>query len=463
MKIMKTFRLFAWAVLAFACIACNKDKGPSAKLIIGGDSFFSNGTASINLMLSDAVSSDVTAYLVCVNEAEEGYSAVPLESLTFDNQVVIKAGETSAKTTLTLDTKDLNSAVKYQAAIKVDSASGAEVSETLHTVFIAVPSTEFGEPDPGPGPGPGPDDPTVPDPVLQANWSVSMVGVGTDEYGDYIQVSVTAPGSSYYGVVEYSDEEFAQYYAEDGISGLISDMQDYVKKNLDEGEKLADILWTPSDGDVYLDYYAAGVSNFFIVDFDASGKVTGKYGKTVLTIPELEEQQVEGAITGPVTLQTNWKVDKLGEIWEDLFGDYHIDIEVTAPGATYFWVDCYTEEEMQKYYPEKGVEDLLLDFSSSVKTSVAEGYDIAEDLLWAPGEKDMYADYYGAGETDFYIMDFDNTGSATGKYGVTRLVVPEMTASAPAARNTRARLTVHVHKASAKAAHAVRKGFKKIR
>ena len=428
---MKLFRIAALAALTVACMACNKDKEPGAKLILGGDSSFStNGTATINLMLSEPSFSDVTAYLVWGDDVEEGYLAIPVEYLTFDNQVVIKAGETNAKTTILLDGTNLKANAKYQAEIIISSASGAKISETLNKIYISATGGQYGG-NPGDPGNPGtPDNPVTGDFTLQSNWTMSVAEVGTDEVGDYVQVNVTAPGlSGYLAVVALSASDWTQHYSQGGVPALAADIQADVDADLADGWKVSEALYTLSE-DILLDYPGSGEFTFYVFEFNNNGKVTGKYGKSVLNVPEIEDTTVPGQMTGALSLQSNWSVKftEGGEIWEGLDGDY-IDIDVTAPGATYFWVDNYTEAELAYYYPDGGISAMLLDYSSSIKTDLASGASAISDLVWAPGEEGVYTSYYGAGEADFYIMDFDANGNATGKYGVTRLTAPEMTAS----------------------------------
>ena len=425
---MKFLKFAALAALSIACLSCKEDEPNLPKLILGGDSAFStNATATVNLMLSEPSSSNVTAYLVCGTEVQEGFTAIPVDLLTFDNQVVIKAGESSAKTTVTLDASKLTANVKYQAAIVLSSASGAEISENLHTLYISAEGGHYGGNGGNDNPGGG--DTIVPEMVLQSNWSMSVGEVGTDEYGDYVLVNVTAPGlSGYLGVVAFTPADWTTQYGQGGISALAADIQSDIDADLADNWSVAEILYTLSE-DIYAEYPGEGEATFYLFEFNDNGKLTGKYGKSVLNVPEIEETTVPGQMTGPLSLQSNWSVKftEGGEIWEGLDG-YYIDIDVTAPGATYFWVDNYTEAELDYYYPDGGISAMLLDYSSSIKTSLAEG-DSVSDLMWAPGEDEVFSPYYGAGETDFYIMDFDANGNATGKYGVTRLTAPEMETS----------------------------------
>ena len=256
---------------------------------------------------------------------------------------------------------------------------------------------------------------------LRKDWTAEIVSVGTDEDGDYVQLEVSAPGSTNLGITILTDADYKELYSSSPAK-VAEAFASAIKKDLAEAD-IMDITWRANE-DIYLDYNVAGPGYCWIIDFDAEGNLTGKYGRVAVDVPELKEEKVPGELAGEVALQSNWKVTSVGEPYSYQSYDL-VDIEVEAPGATYIWCDSYTDDELAGYYPG-GISEMLLDYSSSNKTDLAENPDdTMADLCFAPDEEGMYIMYYGAGETKVYIMDFNASGAATGKYGVTTITLPE--------------------------------------
>ena len=94
---------------------------PAVVSIESDDQFAADATAKLTLKLNKALSTDVSVELA-VNSSED-YSTIPAEALTFENPVVIKAGQTKAEVKVILDPATLVSGDNY-ALISVKSVSG---------------------------------------------------------------------------------------------------------------------------------------------------------------------------------------------------------------------------------------------------------------------------------------------------------------------------------------------------
>ena len=281
---------------------------------------------------------------------------------------------------------------------------------------------------------------------LQANWTAEVTSVGTDEYGDYVEIKVAAPGSTFLGVTILTDDDFKLLYSSDP-QVVVREFENALAKNLATAP-IEQCLWKAEET-VYVDYDTAGPAYCWLVDFDAKGKLTGKYGKIAVTVPELVNEDIPGELKGPVSLQSNWKVTKVGEPYTVSFYDIY-DVEIEVPGATFIYPDTYTKAELAEYYPG-GVEEMLLDYSSGNKTELAKDPSATmADLCFSPDD-DIYIQYFAAGETDVYLMDFDATGAATGKYGVTTITLPEYSGSESAGQSSfRQLLRIRTNRAAAK-------------
>ena len=123
-----------------------------------------------------------------------------------------------------------------------------------------------------------------------------------------------------------------------------------------------------------------------------------------------------------VVLKKDWSVKVIGEPYY-YEGDAYFDVEVTAPGITYFWLDTFTDEELQEM-SQGSVKNMLDTYSESIKKYL-DDYSIA-DVVFSMDDDEFYVSYYDAGPTKVYIMEFDQNGNPTYNYGVTEIVLPEI-------------------------------------
>lgn len=133
----------------------------------------------------------------------------------------------------------------------------------------------------------------------------------------------------------------------------------------------------------------------------------------------------EGGQTSDMTIQNNWSVTITGdelEMEEDEdYTYYYIAANLTAPGATYVYTDCFFDDEDFAKYGGASVEEWAKTIETSLKNAL-KSYSI-DDLLYTPG--DLYLNYYDSGAQYVYVLDFDAKGSLTGKYAIIPVTMPE--------------------------------------
>lgn len=142
---MKKYFMYFAAALASAALfaSCGDDEKPDGPdggntgkvpvVSISADKTFGEGnTATATLTLSEASDKDVVVKLAKA-DVQEGQNKI---SADFDKKVTIKAGETSAVTTIKADTFGKTDG-DYQFALKIDSAEGATVADNS-VVYIGI-------------------------------------------------------------------------------------------------------------------------------------------------------------------------------------------------------------------------------------------------------------------------------------------------------------------------------------
>ena len=133
---MKKNLFILCAIAALGCVAsCTPTTNPddptpgkdnkTVKVSISADQKFAeDNTAKLTVTLSEAAASEVVVKLAKA-DPQSGKAAVPAD---FDKKVKIAAGATTAEVAVKADVLGLEPG-EYQAAIKIDSAEGAEVAE----------------------------------------------------------------------------------------------------------------------------------------------------------------------------------------------------------------------------------------------------------------------------------------------------------------------------------------------
>lgn len=248
-----------------------------ASISISADDEFTNNTATLNLKLSAAVSEDVTVELEVIPDGQ--FSVIPEAALTFDNPVTIKAGETAASVTLTVDPSALPFGDHY-AVIGIKSAGSLTVKNASVQILLTKPLAA----------------------VEQTDWSISYLGRMTDESdGSIIEViSVLGWSGKFYDVAVFRAS---------GIEGAsVEDIMEYrdasfLQKYL--GTYTIDQILSNQNGEFAYNRFSPDVYVALLIDYDEYGNLTGKYAKLEFEVPQEEASDAFSANVGAFELQVS--------------------------------------------------------------------------------------------------------------------------------------------------------------
>lgn len=155
----------------------------------------------------------------------------------------------------------------------------------------------------------------------------------------------------------------------------------------------------------------------FVFGITSAGKLTGEWHMEVLTgIEEIPQEELE------MTLQTNWSVTTVGEAYVDGDGYDVIDIEVDCPGILWYAVEENTPDDLDTYY-----DGSIAGFALSVQEDLADylGTYTIDELLYSGADPQPSTYVYNFDTpTTIYIVEFDEDGKPTGRYGATDVTIP---------------------------------------
>lgn len=426
----------------------------------------------------------------------------------------------------------------------------------------------------------------------RSDWNVAWDGWVEGDEGDYYWVAGNAPGANYVAVDSYTADELDYYY-----DGNMVDMYNYTASNLADyiaaGFTIEELAYYGLVSEVEQDgtfsaslstYQLTGETNVYIIAFDATGKILGDYGVSVVDVPEYVPEPInwvertdwaanfdatvdtgetdypdaivttvcdadffitklfvagaladngidaigqsaasqiqqyigwgytmdelvndygvvhdsvpvvdawsglydgveifiiglneDGSATGEwhmevltgyvekpkdlpeMTLVEGWSVTPAGEAYLDTDGYEVVDIEVNAPDILWYYIEENSDEDLEYYY-----EGNIANLAYGIENSIAKYIDsyTMDDLLWSNSSPQTTIDVYNPNvPTSIYIVEFDENGKATGRYGKTdvTIVYNDAEASAPAkAKANVHKTTLKVKKAAVKAAPAAK-------
>lgn len=393
---MKRFLAFLASVTLFA--ACTTD---TVFVTISADSQFVDGKATVNLKLSKTAP-DFVDVLIAVT---------PSEGFSYNEQVTVNPGTQMAS--VVIDAVGINPTEDINVQVRIKEAIGA-VPGVPSSATIVLKAGNYG------GGGGGGNDPAPTGFTLVSGWSAQMVSAPyTDEYGHWVDVEITAPGIKYYFPISFLDGTVTDLALQ--FRNLEQELADLKA----DGEDILEYIW-PGDGDYdcWVEYPGAGAATIYIPEFDATGKLTGRYGATKVTMPELNggggggEEELD--FTG-YTLMPNWTVRLNGEPY--IYDGYgYFDVIVNAPGIKYFWLEAELEGDITYYYD--GWDEMVKSWESEFVEMLKE--DVIGNILWTSSDTDIWTYYMGEGEQKIYLVEFDENGHATGRYGVSDVNVPKL-------------------------------------
>ena len=149
--------------------------------------------------------------------------------------------------------------------------------------------------------------------VLQEDWKVQVVGdIYTDEDGDsVIDVEVTLPGIKWYYMEENTQEDL-DYYYEGSVLGFANSVESYYQDYFGK-YTMDELFYSGAEPQPSIAVYNDGMeTTIYVVELDENCKLTGRYGATVVTLPELIIPEPEVEILGPITKHEAWTAEYLG-------------------------------------------------------------------------------------------------------------------------------------------------------
>lgn len=263
-------KFIAIATIAILTLAgCNK-RVPQVAIL--SDNAFVDGSATVTLLLSQHTSTDVTIGLRYIETNSGASKALPGSAISFTNPVTIAAGSSSAQFKVYLDDSGLADG-DYHAALAISFAQGASISRTNQVSIYAKV-------------GQG-DVPPVTDLTFMSDWSVKIDAFpypypfGEDEHIDII---ATVPDISYFWVEANTQADLDKYYG-GTVEGLISYFSSSISQAVAGGASITSQCFSADEANIaYANYWDPGQTTFYIMEFNASGKATGRYGKTAITL-----------------------------------------------------------------------------------------------------------------------------------------------------------------------------------
>ena len=390
-------KLFALILLAALLLTgCKKNRVEVALL---GDNSFVDGTATLTILLSGASSNEVTIGLSYLNRDMGASKAIPGGSLSYNNPVSIAPGSTSAqiKVTVADDLPDGD----YCATFMINYASGAILSRTnTATIYLKV----------------GGGTPQY-DIQLMSSWSVTQTSAPYtyEERGKdvYLDLTATVPGIKYFWVEANTDEDLERYYG-GTVEGLLDNFSQNLSAQIAGGARVGDLLWNASEaGEMYAIYFGPGQTNFYIMEFDATGHATGRYGKTPINLFDYDAYFDDLTLTDK---SDEWTVTYAG-VQQHSFEDGPVDCEFFTVAGTGTTPYSFILEKDGIITSDDVLRDYMLDdFLNFYASDVIRGYSASELYNTAPGTA---CSLYEAVKGDFvaYLIAYDPQSCyPTGEY-----------------------------------------------
>ena len=420
-KMKRLITIAAVCVAALIAASCKPEqKAQDLPVVtISADKTFSGSTANATLSLSKVSDTDVTVFLASAAKNSNGGKPISADYLTYDGQVIIKAGSTSAGFVITLKAESV--AVGAEAAIMVAGALNATAGNP-DTAYIVYDGSSSGGVDSG-------------NLSLQASWSVTLDGEPYMYQGyGYQYVTVNASDIKYFWLDAYTDEQLKQEFG--SVEELIKAWEEDNLSFLADGDALSDILFANGEEGTYVSYPGEGVAKIYLVEFDAQGKATGRYGISEATFAELVDNAPEykPVLPAAFTEKAGLAVEYIGrytDTYEDdegneVSGDF--DVFSTTGAGDSMWFLSVEDKGTINDIPAYA--EILGAYLSSYFGAFYQQYGWLYELMgepMTPAEilySGTFADgaYYEYeampdGEYDAIVFLMDEEGNFTGEYG----------------------------------------------
>ena len=395
------------AVLALsAAFSCKKEDDKNIVVSISADSNFKDGAANVKVFLYDTSSKDVTVSISVMATPNEGYTALSASDLEFHQTVTIPAGEKSVEHVVRLSNSFQAGDGKYEAVLSLFGAVGATVSNLNNTVHIVVGNSYNGGGNGG-NEG-GEDQPGTGDMTFVSEWSVAISG---DPYvyddKSYQDLTVSLPGINYFWMEALTDAEIAEYGS---LADLAKSWGDDNQQWMAEGDDLSDLVFSLNDEEFYVQYPGAGTFYVYIIEFNADGSATGRYGRSALTFAEMEGGSQGG-----------------GDDDDDEESGLYDVVAINGTGTAYFYFDLFDKGSIT----QSNLQDAMKELASMCN----DVYELAQEYeeLFGKVERtdcmndaeDNSYDYdeLALGEYDVLVVGLNTDGNLTGEYNISTINV----------------------------------------
>ena len=412
-KVLMTIAAAMCAALVFSCTENEQPVNlPTATL--AADEAFVGGKANLTVTLSVPAPVDVTATLA-YGQPREGKTAIEVSALKFDEKVTLKAGEKNVSCTVELvSTENIPDGAEAPIAIaNVSAGDYGTLQCDVNIAYIsykAADNDEYGPENPN-NPGDNPEDkptePTEEGLTLRTDWTATVIGepYTYDNYA-YFDVNPTVPGIKYFWMDTYTQDELQEYY-EGSVKAMLEDYSASIKEELSGGSSIAELLFSTADEEFYVQYWGAGATTLYILEFDASGNPTYNYGKVDLVLPE-----IEGNDPG----------DDPGDEEEEIYDV----IGVNGTGDNLFYFDIFAPGEIT----DQNLEDNIYEVGSVPAWTAYEinsyfgamwltAADVANDAEYNTASFDELE----LGKYDVLIVGITEDGDITGEYNISSIQV----------------------------------------
>jgi len=253
--------------------------------------------------------------------------------------------------------------------------------------------------------------------VEHPEWSVNYDASVDTGYADYPQALVaTACDAQYYVMAVYESGDLAYY----GIDEIGKDATEDYAMYINYGYTMEDLIGY----EVVFDHVPAfsswsGLENgleAYLFALDAYGKPTGDWCMEVIT-------GIEGGGSSEleIALQENWSVNPVGDSYLD-GSKVYVNVDVRVPGIKYYLAEENNDEDLEYYYGGS-VEGLMESYEETLASYLG-SYTMA-DLAYSESDPMTKIRIYNPDvNTVIYLIEFDENGKATGRYGATKVNVP---------------------------------------
>lgn len=280
--------------------------------------------------------------------------------------------------------------------------------------------------------------------VEQSGWKVAYdSSIDTQDPKNPYAIVVTACDAAYFDIVVGGEGALEHYGGIGGIADVVGDWSGTVAGGYSMDELLEWGYVGSADTLPFIYPYddLEEGDELYVFGYDASGAFTGAWAMGIA-------ENVVHPDPLEMVLQDNWSVNIVGSVYVDEYDDDVIDVVIDAPGIKYYVAEENTQEDLDYYYG--GTVSGLAEYKQEDIELYQEylGYTIEDlvegGLLFSADSPMPFIYVYNTDvETTIYLVEFDQDGIATGRYGATNVVIPAPTADGAPAKAKKVKVRVN--------------------